>query len=170
MMDFEKLNSMINEVNNVINDVNKSTKEIENENYNTIMSAFCKANEYLIDLRNTYIKAIENFKDVEIEIPFPDGGVIRIAKQGIAVSNGVNPYYYIAVTKTNVESRYKECNKSHPSIIWFSNTAMNFEEEKENIERHFIDGIHFILEERSNKAHKEYDAAVLKRDIIENWN
>lgn len=170
MVDFEKLNSMINEVNNVINDVDENTKAIEKENYNTVMLAFCKANEYLIDLRDTYIKAIGDFKDIGIEIPISDGGRIRINKQGIGVTNGENPFYYIGTIKAQLKYRYKEHNKSHPSIIWFSNLAMDFELEKEDIERHFVNGIHSILEQRSNKAHKEYDAAVLKHSVIENWN
>ena len=170
MIDFDKLNSMIDEVNTVINDVNKETKCNRNELNNLKEVAYNNAVADLIKYCNILTKAIKGFEEnIEIEIPI-DGHGDRLmftrhipyeatpGTYAVEVTNGDYQFYRIINNNGWKESRAKEygdINHSHKSVIWFENLAADWDNVKDKIEEGIVNGVNYILKEKAEFAHKE---------------
>ena len=169
MIDFDKLNSMIDEVNTVINDVNKETQQNKNELNNLKEVAYYNATADLIKYCDILTKAMKGFKkNIEIEIPI-DGHNDRLiftrhipyestpGTYAVEVTNGDYPIYRIIDNRGWKESRikeYEDINHSHKSVIWFENLAADWDDVKDKIEEGVVNGVNYILKEKAKFAHE----------------
>lgn len=169
MIDFDKLNSMIDEVNTVINDVVKETQQNRNELNNLKEVAYNNATADLIKYCNILTKAIKGFKEnIEIEIPI-DGHGDRLmftrhipyestpGTYAVEVTNGDYQFYRIIDNRGWKESRtkeYSDINHSHKSVIWFENLAADWDDVKDKVEEGIVNGVNYILKEKAKFAHK----------------
>ena len=169
MIDFDKLNSMINEVNTVINDVNKETQQNKNELNNLKEVAYYNATTDLKKYCDILTKAMKGFKkNIEIEIPIDGHGDRLIFTRhipyessfgtyAVEVTNGNYPIYRIIDNRGWKEScvkEYEDINHSHKSVIWFENLAADWDNVKDKIEEGVVNGVNYILKEKAKFAHE----------------
>ena len=165
MIDFDKLNAMIDEVHNVISDVKEETKDIESKIFDIKNERYDKAVADLIEYCNVLTKAHNNFSNGrnDIKIRFEDNGAILFTRldryndiwnsYGVKVMDKHNAEYTI-IDSTRGESLYGNINHSHPSVIWFENLIKDWDNVKNFIEPKVIDGVNIILKSQSEIAHK----------------
>lgn len=171
MVDFDKLNDMINEVNNIIEDVKTQTVQMNKDTAKIKKDKFIEVNKILINYYDVYMKSIGDAysgRDFKINIPL-GAGRIKFSNCGICVhlncdDDKRNPSYNdYSIWCTNddkrIEFSYQNYNKSHPSIIWFTNLAMVWNEFENEFDKIFIEQIHNILKQRSENTHKTYNNA-----------
>ena len=162
MIDFDKLNSMIDEVNNVIVDVKKDAEQTKKEGDNIKETLWANAHHKIGNMYKVYQNAIKNesypmIEDLIIEICV-EGGIIRFENRGISlrtynfIKRKWNFYYIHSDYKS---SNYEHYNHSHPSVKFFHEVAFVWDEIEDDIESQFVNSIHAILKQRSENAHKE---------------
>lgn len=156
MIDFDKLNAMVDEVNNVISDVDKDTKQTNKEIDNLKETIWCYAHRSLAKMYKAYYKAIQDVdsnlkRDLEIRIDIRNG-LIVFESGGITLKA---MYDYYCIGDDYAPQRYKNYNKSHPTIIWFHNVASDWDDIIDDIEEQFVNGIHTILKKKSKIAHEK---------------
>ena len=169
MIDFDKLNSMIDEVNTVINDVNKETQQNNNELNNLKEVVYYNATADLIKYCDILTKAMKGFKkNIVIEIPIDGNGdrlmftrhtpyESTLGAYAVEVTNGDYPFYRIINNRVCKKSRaeeYKDINHSHKSVIWFENLAADWDNVKDKIEEGVVNGVNYILKEKAKFAHE----------------
>ena len=162
MVDFNKLNAMIDEVNNVITDVKKDAEQTKKAGDNIKETLWANAHHKLGSMYKVYQNAIkdENYlakMDFKLDI-YIENGTIRFESGGISLRTYNHrreefDFYYIGDDYN--PSNYKRYNHSHPSIIYFHDVAFMWDDIEEDIESQFVNGIHAILKQRSKNAHKE---------------
>ena len=168
MIDFDKLNAMVDEVNNVISDVKKETTRMNENTAEIIKDKFTEVNKILVNYYDIYVKSIGEQYSLETSISLGKG-CIKFSKNGINVHFNTNEdrrdrYYndYSICCENNdakIKSRYDNLNKSHPSIIWFTSLIMVWDKFENEFDTKFTEQIHNILKLRSENAHKEYNTA-----------
>lgn len=169
MVDFDKLNAMIDEVNNVIDDVNKETQQNKNELNNLKEVAYCNATADLIKYCNILTKAMKGFKrNIEIKIPMNEynGRLIftrrvpyesSLGTYAVEISNGTFPFYRIIDNrgwKKSYVKEYKNINHSHQSVIWFEDLLADWNDVKDKIEEGVVNGVNYILKEKAKFTHE----------------
>ena len=180
MVDFDKLNAMIDEVNNVIGDVETETIRMNHNTEEIKKDKFIKVNRILINYYDVYIKSIGGTysgRNYKMNIPL-GAGRIKFHNGGINVhlncnDDKRNPSYNDYSICCNgkgecVEYSYKNYNKSHPSIIWFTNLAMVWDKFENEFDKIFTEQIHDILKQRSENAHEKYNTAQYSLERCQN--
>ena len=177
MVDFEKLNSMIDEVNNVIADVENETASIKNKVHDSVALAY----DYVCDKLLKYCKILnkacdgssEIFKKIKasFEIPiqntdgkfefvyeYPDYsfGVRVLADED---DDGKWKGYEIIDTNrySDYVSResYEAVNRSHSSIKWFLQICDDWNSYKSEVENAVVNAVNDILKQKSEFAHQD---------------
>ncbi len=171
MVDFEKLNAMISEINNVIGDVETETIRMNHDVEQIKKNKFIEVNKILINYYKIYTESIGGmYSNCDLKMGIPLGaGHIKFHRQGIYVhlncdEDKRNPSYndYSICCDDNderIKFRYKDYNKSHPSIQWFTSLAMVWDKFENEFDKVFTEQIHDILKQRSEIAHEKYDIA-----------
>ncbi len=175
MVDFDKLNAMIDEVHTVITDIETETKNIETEVYNIQKDRYDRAIKDLQKYCNILSKARGNFqigKAIEIQIEKQAyGGKFRFTRlneyndifgyYGLKISNGKTGFYTI-IDSQHGEKSFKNINHSHPSVIWFEDLIEEWDNIKSIVEEGVVNGVNDILKQQSETAHKKYENAKSK--------
>ena len=163
MIDFNRLNEMIDEVNNVITDVKKDAEQTKKEGDNIKETLWANAHHKLGKMYKIYQNAIKDESylvkdDLKIKI-YIENGIIEFSSGGITLRTFNQHTYktdsYYCIGDNYSPDSYKRYNHSHPSIIYFHDLASMWDDVEEDIESQFINGIHAILKQRSENAHKE---------------
>lgn len=177
MLDFEKLNAMIDEVNNVISDVENETSDIKNDVYNSIALAY----DYVCDELLKYCKILnkacysssnKTYKNIKasFEIPIQNtGGKFKFVYEypdyafDVRVladedDDGRWDGYEIVSTDRNgyvdIES-YETVNRSHSSIKWFLQICNDWNDYKSEVENAVVNAVNDILKQKSEFAHQD---------------
>lgn len=168
MIDFDKLNAMVDEVNNVISDVKKETTRMNENTAEIIKDKFVEVNKILVNYYDIYVKSIGEQYSLKTSISLGEG-CIKFSKSGISVhfntekdrrDRHYNDYSICCENNdARIKFRYDNLNKSHPSIVWFTSLAMVWDKFENEFDTKFTEAIHNILKLRSEDAHKEYNTA-----------
>lgn len=177
MLDFEKLNAMIDEVNNVIADVENETADIKNKVHDSIALAY----DYVCDELVKYCKILnkacsssldKTYRNIKasFEIPiqntdgkfkftyeYPDYSFdVKVLadedddgnwKGYKIVRTGRNGYI-------NMES-YEAVNRSCPSIKWLLQICDDWNSYKSEVENAVVNAVNDILKQKSKFAHED---------------
>lgn len=162
MIDFDKLNSMIDEVNNIIVDVKNDTEQTKKEGDNIKETLWANAHHKIGNMYKIYQNAIEDEdcsikRNLMIDI-YVESGFIRFESGGISLRtyNSIRREWNSYYIRSDYKSYdYKKYNHSHPSIQYFHDVAFVWDEVENDIESQFVNSIHAILKQRSENAHKE---------------
>ena len=177
MLDFGKLNAMIDEVNNVIADVENETSNIKNKVHDSVALAY----DYVCDELVKYCKILnkacdgssETFKKIkasfEIPIQNTDGKfrfVYGYPSYAFCVrvladedNDGKYDGYRIIHTNRNnnyigMES-YEATNRSLSSIKWFLQICDDWNSYKSEVENAVVNAVNDILKQKSEFAHQD---------------
>lgn len=177
MIDFDKLNEMINEVNRVVTDVEDETVIIKNKVYDSIALAY----DYVCDELTKYCKILnkacdssseKTYKKIkasfEIPIQNPIGKIVFKYEYpsyafGVKVliedDNGeLNSYQIIHTNRANdyvgVQS-YEGVNRSHSAIKWFLQICGDWNSYKSEVENAVVNAVNDILKQKSEFAHQD---------------
>ena len=171
MVDFDKLNAMIDEVNNIISDVETETIRMNHNTENIKKNKFVEVNKILANYYDIYIKSIGGQyckSNLTIDVPlgagrigFKTGGIYVHAKCHEDSKDPNYNSYYICCNNNDaiIEDSYTDYNKSHPSIIWFTNLTMVWNDYENEFDKLFTEQLHYILKCRSENAHEKYNKA-----------
>ena len=162
MVDFNKLNAMIDEVNNVITDVKKDAEQTKKEGDNIKETLWANAHHKLGKMYKIYQNAIKDEsylvkRNLKLDI-YIENGTIRFESGGINLrtyNHHRNEFDFYYIGDDYSAFNYEHCNHSHPSIIFFHDVASMWDDVENDIESQFVNGIHAILKQRSENAHKE---------------
>ena len=173
MVDFDKLNAMIDEVHTVIKDVEVETKDAEAKVYDIKKDRYDKVVADLVKYCDVLTKA-RNGSQIRVDIEIPtemNGGKFLFTRvdqyheswpdYGLKVSNGEADFYSIIDSKYG-DKTYCNINHSHPSIIWFENLIKEWDDVKDIVEEDIVNGVNIILKQQSEIAHKKYENAKSK--------
>ena len=165
MVDFDRLNAMVNEVNKVISDVESETikykKEkdrIEKETFDVMWDDIC---DYLDLFKKCVCKnewmivfQIENYK---IKFYWRSGNLAFGSQATLYIIDGYNKYNYpLNYYSDNHYKHVKSCN----TLEMFMQIANEWESKyKELFEIEITKQVESILKERAENAHAEYDKA-----------
>lgn len=177
MLDFEKLNAMIDEVNNVISDVENETSNIKNKVYDSVALAY----DYVCDELLKYCKILnkacysssdKTYKNIKasFEIPIQNtNGKFRFVYnypsyafyvRVLADKDNDGRYdgYKIILTSrtghTSVVS-YEAVNRSISSIKWFLQICNDWNNYKSEVENAVVNAVNDILKQKSEFAHQD---------------
>ena len=178
MLDFGKLNAMIDEVNNVIADVENETSDIKNKVYNSVALAY----DYVCDELAKYCiilnKACDSSSDktyknikANFEIPIQNSnGKFRFVYDylsytfsvkvladkdddgkwgGYQIIHTIKPFDYISIES------YEAINRSCPSIKWFLQICNDWNNYKSEVENAVVNAVNDILKQKSEFAHQD---------------
>lgn len=162
MVDFNKLNAMIDEVNTVITDVRKDAKQTKKEGDNIKETIWANAHHKIGNMYKIYQNAIKDEgyltkRDLKLDI-YVENGTIRFESGGISLrtyNHRWQKFDFYCIGDDYNSFNYEHYNHSHPSIIYFHDVASIWDDVEEDIESQFVNGIHAILKQRSENAHKE---------------
>lgn len=177
MLDFGKLNAMIDEVNNVIADVENETSDIKNKVYNSVALAYDYVCDELVNYCKILNKACDSsssktYKNIkasfEIPIQNPIGKFkftydypeysfdVRVLAD--EDNDGKWNGYRIVHTGRNgyisTES-YEAVNRSHSSIKWFLQICDDWNSYKSEVENAVVNAVNNILKQKSEFAHQD---------------
>lgn len=177
MLDFGKLNAMIDEVNNVIIDVENETSNIKNKVYDSVALAYDYVCEELVKYCKILNKACnsscsEIYRNIKasFEIPIQNtiGKIVfkyeypsyafRV-KVLVEDDNGkLNSYQIIHTSRANdyvdVQS-YEGVNRSHSAIKWFLQICNDWNNYKSEVENAVVNAVNDILKQKSKFAHED---------------
>lgn len=178
MLDFEKLNAMIDEVNNVIADVENETANIKNKVYDSIALAY----DYVCDELVKYCKILnkacysssnKTYKNIKasFEIPIQNtNGRFNFVYEYPNYAFDVrvladedddgkwNGYEIIHTNRISNHARmesYEEVNRSHSSIKWFLQICNDWNSYKSEVENAVANTVNDILKQKSKFAHED---------------
>lgn len=177
MLDFGKLNAMIDEVNNVIADVENETSDIKNKVHNSVALAYDYVCDELVNYCKILNKACDSSSDktyknikasFEIPIQNPIGKIVfkyeypsyafRV-KVLVEDDNGeLNSYQIIHTNRANdyigIQS-YEGANRSHSAIKWFLQICDDWNSYKSEVENAVVNAVNDILKQKSEFAHQD---------------
>ena len=181
MVDFEKLNAMIDEVNNVITDVENETSNIKNKVYDSVALAYDYVCEELVKYCGILNKACdsscsETYRNIkasfEIPIQNPTGKIVfkyecptyaptyafRVKVLVVNDNGKLDSYRIIYTCRANdyvgVES-YEAVNRSHSAIKWFLQICNDWNSYKSEVENAVVNAVNDILKQKSEFAHQD---------------
>lgn len=177
MLDFKKLNAMIDEVNNVISDVENETADIKNEVHNSVAIAYDYVCDELLKYCEILNKACDSSSDktyknikASFEIPIQNtNGKFRFVYNYPSYAfyvrvlagkddDGRYDGYKIILTSrtgyTSVES-YEAVNRSLSSIKWFLQICDDWNSYKSEVENAVVNAVNDILKQKSEFAHQD---------------
>jgi hypothetical protein len=177
MVDFDKLNAMIDEVHSVITDIETETKDTETKVYNIRKDRYDRAIKDLQKYCDILSKARGNFQitgAIEIKIEEQkNSGKFKFTRlneyndiygyYGLKVSDGKTTFYTIIDSQRKKKS-FENINHSHPSVIWFEDLIKEWDNIKGVVEEGVVNGVNDILKQQSEIAHKKYENAKSKLD------
>lgn len=174
MIDFNKLNEMIDEVNTVIKNEEKETKTINEITYDIKQGKYNNVVEDLKKYCDVLTKANANNNGrIDIKIPFGnDKGFVftRVdsrrdvwSQYSLYIYNNQSTYYII--DSRWGAKKYYYLNHSNTCIIWFNELIKDWDNAKTKIETEVVNGVNAILKSRAEKANEEN-----KKAKIENQN
>lgn len=177
MVDFDKLNAMIDEVHTVITDIETETKNIETEVYNMKKDRYDRVVKDLQKYCDILSKARGNSQirhAIEIQIgEQKNSGKFKFTRlneyndvfgyYGFKVSDGKTTFYTIIDSQCKKKS-FENINHNHPSVIWFEDLIKEWDNIKGIVEEGVVNGVNDILKQRSEIAHKKYENVKLKLD------
>lgn len=177
MIDFDKLNAMIDEVHSVIADIETEIKDAETETYNIQKNRYNRAIKDLQKYCDILSKAKGNLpvrNAIEIQIGKQKSGKFRFTRlnqhndiiseyYGLKVSDGKTSFYTIIDSHLG-EKGFENINHSHPSVIWFEDLIKEWDNIKGIVEEGVVNGVNDILKQQSEFAHKKYESTKSKLD------
>ena len=177
MLDFGKLNAMIDEVNNVITDVENETSDIKNKVYNSVALAYDYVCDELVKYCKILNKACNSGSDkiyrnikASFEIPIQNtDGKFKFVYEYPDYSFDVkvladedddgewNGYRIVDTGRNGYVSTqsYEGVNRSHSSIKWFLQICNDWNGYKSEIENAVVNAVNDILKQKSEFAHQD---------------
>ena len=174
MVDFDKLNAMIDEVHTVITDIETETNNIKTEIYNIKKDRYDRVIKELQKYCDILSKARDNSqirKAIEIQIgKQKNNGKFKFTRlntyndiftyYGLKVSNGET--FYTIIDSLYGEQSFENINHNHPAVIWFEDLIKEWDNIKGIVEEGVVNGVNDILKQQSEIAHKKYENAKSK--------